>query len=89
MSYQITEDRLRKAFEGFGRVSAVNLITDRDSGRPKGLAFVEMPAEKEAAAAISGLDGQTLSGRTLRVYKADQLEANGNSLAGNRYRKVY
>lgn len=89
ISYQTTEDHLRQAFARFGSVTAVSLITDRDSSRPKGLAFVDMPAESEAVAAIKGLNGQRLNGRSLKVCEANQLEANGNSLAGNRSRKVY
>ena len=81
MSYQTTEEYLRRAFEGFGKVSAVNILTDRESGRPNGLAFVEMPAKNEAAAAIKGLNGQRLMGRSLKVYEADQHEENGVKIA--------
>lgn len=89
MSIQTTEDHLRRTFEGYGKVSAVNIITERDSGQPKGFAFIEMPAKNEARAAISGLNGRRISGRALRVYEANQHEESGNCLAGNRSRKVY
>jgi len=53
MSFDTTEDQLRVAFSGYGEVSTVKVITDRDSGQAKGFAFVEMPTASEANAAIS------------------------------------
>ena len=70
MSFDTTEDALRQAFEGFGSVSTVKIITDRDSGQPRGFAFVEMDSKDEAMAAISGLNGQDLNGRELNVNEA-------------------
>ena len=70
LSFDTTEEQLRQAFEGFGEVSGVNIITDRDSGRPRGFAFVEMSGGDEATAAIAGLNGQDLNGRTLNVSEA-------------------
>lgn len=70
LSYDSTEDVLRQAFEGYGEVSGVNIITDRDSGRPRGFAFVEMANQDEGTAAIAGLNGQELNGRTLNVNEA-------------------
>ena len=55
MSYDTTEDRLRQVFGEFGEVNSVNIITDRDTGRPKGFGFVEMADETAARAAIDGL----------------------------------
>ncbi len=78
MSFDTTEDQLRQAFEGFGEVSTVNIITDRDSGKPRGFAFVEMSANDEAAAAISGLNGQELSGRELKVSEAKPRNESSN-----------
>ena len=78
MSFDTTEDQLRKAFEGFGEVSTVNIIMDRDSGRPKGFAFVEMATKDEAMAAISGLNGQDLNGRALNVNEAKPKTDGGN-----------
>jgi RNA recognition motif-containing protein len=72
MSSDTTEDQLRQAFEGFGEVSTVKVITDRDSGQPRGFAFVEMSAKSEAIAAIAGLNGQELNGRALNVNEARQ-----------------
>ena len=54
LPYSATEEELRTAFAAFGEVSRVNLITDRDTGRPKGFAFVEMATDQAAQAAISG-----------------------------------
>jgi RNA recognition motif-containing protein len=89
MSYETTEEQLRQAFEGFGEVSTVNIINDRDSGRPKGFAFVEMSSKDEATAAISGLNGQELNGRELNVNEAKPREQSGNRSGGNGYRKMY
>lgn len=70
MSYSTTEDQLRQAFEAYGEVSDVNLVMDRDSGRPKGFAFVEMPNQDEGQAAISAMNGKEFDGRTLNVDEA-------------------
>jgi len=78
MSYETTEDHLRQAFEAFGEVSTVKVITDRDSGRPKGFAFVEMSSENEALAAINGLSGHELNGRELNVNEARPRPEGGN-----------
>jgi cold-inducible RNA-binding protein len=90
MSFDTTEDHLRQAFEGYGEVSTVKIITDRDSGQPKGFAFVEMSAKDEATAAISGLNGQELNGRALNVNEAKpRPPQGGNGGGGNSYRKSY
>jgi len=89
MSFDTTEDQLRQAFEGFGEVSTVNIITDKNSGEPRGFAFVEMSARDEAAEAISGLNGQELDGRTLKVSEARPRTESGNRSGGNGYRKPY
>ncbi len=89
MSFETTEDQLRQAFQSFGQVSTVKVIMDRDSGQPKGFAFVEMPATNEATAAISGLNGKELNGRALSVNQAKPREEGGNRTGGNNYRKLY
>lgn len=94
MSFDTTETQLRQAFEGFGEVSSVRMITDRDSGKPKGFAFVEMTSKDEAKAAVVGLKGHELNGRTLTVDEAKPRTENNNDHTGNRdggnhYRKVY
>ncbi|MDP3064511.1 MAG: RNA-binding protein, partial [Chloroflexota bacterium] len=70
LSFDVTEDELRKAFEAFGPVTAVNLIKDRDSGQPRGFGFVEMANKAEAQAAIAGLNSKDFKGRTLNVNEA-------------------
>jgi len=89
MSFETTEDQLRQAFEGFGEVSTVKIITDRDNGQPRGFAFVEMSAENEATAAISGLNGHELNGRALNVNEARPRAEGGNRNSGNGSRKPY
>lgn len=87
MSYDTTEDNLRQAFEGYGEVTSVNIIMDRDSGRPKGFGFVEMSTNAEATAAINGLNGQEMNGRALNVNEAKpRTEGGGNRGGGNRNR---
>jgi len=70
LSYEATEADLREAFEAFGTVASVNIIKDQFSGQSRGFGFVEMPTASEAQAAISGLNGQELRGRTLNVNEA-------------------
>ncbi len=89
LSYDTTEEQLRQAFSGFGDVSTVSIIVDKDNGQPRGFAFVEMSAKDEATAAISGLNGQELNGRALNVNEAKPRPQSGNRDGGNRYRKSY
>ncbi|MEK7775106.1 MAG: RNA-binding protein [Candidatus Zixiibacteriota bacterium] len=103
MSYDTTEDQLRQAFKAFGEVSTVKIITDRDSGQPKGFAFVEMPEKTEGTAAIGGLNGKELNGRAMNVNEARPRAeggsgggggrsgggGGGNRSGGNNYRKMY
>ncbi|UCC73916.1 MAG: RNA-binding protein [Gemmatimonadota bacterium] len=70
LSRDVTEEELREAFEAFGQVASVNVITDKFSGEPRGFAFVEMPAKAEAQSAIDDLNGKELKGRTLNVNEA-------------------
>jgi len=70
LSYEVTEEDLRQEFGAFGEVTSANIITDRDSGRPKGFGFVEMASKSEAEAAITGLNGKTLKDRTVVVNEA-------------------
>ena len=70
MSYNVTDTLLRETFEEFGSVDTVNIVTDRDTGRPKGFAFVEMKDDSEARAAIDKLNGMDLAGRNLSVNEA-------------------
>ncbi len=70
LSRDVTEQDLRQAFEAFGEVATVNIITDRFSGESRGFGFVEMPAKTDAQSAIDGLNGKDLKGRSLTVNEA-------------------
>jgi cold-inducible RNA-binding protein len=70
MSFQTTESDLRALFEPFGKITRVHVATDRETGRARGFAFVEMPNDEEAAKAIAGLDGKEVGGRNLKVNEA-------------------
>jgi RNA recognition motif-containing protein len=70
MSFQTTESDLNELFKPFGQVTRVNLVKDRETGRARGFAFVEMPNDEEAAKAIAGLDGKLIGGRNLKVSEA-------------------
>jgi RNA recognition motif-containing protein len=70
LSFQTTESDLTALFTGFGQVTRVHVATDRETGRARGFAFVEMPNDEEAAKAIAGLDGKEFGGRTLKVNEA-------------------
>ena len=70
LSYTATEDDLRQAFSQFGEVASVNIIKDRETGRPRGFAFVEMPNGTEAATAIKELNLAEISGRSVTVNEA-------------------
>lgn len=82
LSFNSTEDDITDAFSAFGTVTSVNVITDRETGRPRGFAFVEMGSDAEAQAAIEGLDGQQLGGRSLRVNVAKPREPRGGGGGG-------
>ena len=77
-----TEEELRQEFLAFGEVESVSLITDRYSGRPKGFAFIEMPAVSEGQAAITGLNGKVIRERTLNVNAARPRTDNRGSGGG-------
>jgi RNA recognition motif-containing protein len=70
LSYEVTEEDLKEAFEAFGDVESAKIIQDNYSGRSKGFGFVEMPSKAEAQSAIEGLNGKELKGRTLNVNEA-------------------
>jgi RNA recognition motif-containing protein len=75
LSNHTSEDELRQAFASFGEVSKVNIISDRYTGESRGFAFVEMPNQAEGQAAIDGLNGTDLGGRTLSVNVARPRQA--------------
>jgi RNA recognition motif-containing protein len=79
LSYDTTEDSLRQAFGGYGEVTDASVITDRDTGRPRGFAFIEMSDNDQATAAINALNGHELDGRTLTVSEARPRPERGGS----------
>ena len=74
LPFTATEDSVRELFQTHGTVDSVNLITDRETGRPRGFGFVEMP-EEGADAAISALDSKDFGGRNLKVNEAKPRES--------------
>ena len=77
LSYQTTQDDLQAAFAQYGGVERVSVVTDRDTGQPRGFAFVEMTDANAAQTAISQLNGAELHGRTLNVNEARPKPAGG------------
>jgi RNA recognition motif-containing protein len=82
LSFTVTEDDLRGAFQAFGTVDKAAIITDKMSGQPRGFGFVEMPNKDEAVKAISGLNGKDLKGRNLKVNEAQPRPAGGGGRGG-------
>ena len=70
LPFSATEDEVRDLFDEFGAVTSVNLISDRETGRPRGFGFVEMEDDTEAEAAIRALDNFNMGGRTLKINEA-------------------
>lgn len=70
LSFRATEDDVRNAFAAHGQVDAVNIIMDRETGRSRGFAFVEMPNANEANAAIEAINGEEIAGRGVTVNEA-------------------
>ena len=84
LNFRTTEDDLRTAFEEYGSVSSVNIITDKYSGDSRGFGFVEMDDDTEAESAIAGLHDTDLGGRTITVNQARPREDRGGRGGGNR-----
>ncbi len=74
LSFDASESDVRALFEAHGTVDKVNLVTDRETGRPRGFGFVEMASDDEGRAAINALDGQDSQGRNLKVNEAKPRE---------------
>ena len=70
LDFNVTEEAVRSLFESHGAVNSARIMTDRDTGRSRGFAFVEMENESEADQAIAALNGYTLEGRALNVNEA-------------------
>ena len=75
--FSVTEEDLREAFGAHGAVSQVDVIQDRETGRPRGFAFVEMEEPAAADAAMQALDGNDFDGRNLRVSEAQERRGGG------------
>ena len=82
LSYSMTDSDLKSMFEAYGTVQSVQVIMDRETGRSKGFAFVEMGSDAEAQAAISALHDQEMNGRKLTVNEAKPREDRGGGGGG-------
>lgn len=86
LSYDSTADSIRAAFSEGGRtVTDVHVMTDRETGRPRGFGFVEMGSEEDAQAAIQAMDGAELDGRNLRVNEAQERKPRSGGGGGGRW----
>jgi cold-inducible RNA-binding protein len=86
LSFGTTEDTVRSMFESYGSVDRVNIVTDRETGQARGFAFVEMSVDAEGNAAINGLNGRDVDGRTLNVNEArpkTERASGGGGYRGN------
>ena len=86
LSSEVTEADLQQAFETFGHVTSIKIITDKYSGVSRGFGFVEMPTKAEAQSAITGLNGKELKGRVLKVNEASPRpkDSRGGGRRGSR-----
>ena len=75
LAYSVRDNDLQQAFSQFGTVASAKVMMERDTGRSKGFGFVEMGSDAEAQAAIEGMNGQSLGGRSLVVNEARPMEA--------------
>jgi len=82
LSYDVSEESLRQAFEAFGQVSSATIVKDKYSGQSKGFGFVEMPSAEEARSAINQLNGKELKGRALNVNEARPRTEGGRGGGG-------
>jgi len=84
LSFQTSQEDLNATFSQYGSVERVNIVTDRDSGQPRGFAFVEMTERKDAETAISVLNGSELNGRAINVNEARPKTEGGGGRSGDR-----
>lgn len=85
LSFQTTQDELLAAFSQFGNVERVSIVTDRETGQPRGFAFVEMTERREAETAITQLNGADLNGRNMNVNEARPKPEGGRGGGGGGY----
>ena len=88
LPYSVRDGDLEQSFGQFGTVTSAKVMMERDTGRSKGFGFVEMASDAEAQAAISGMNGQTLDGRQIRVSEANDKpkgDRGGNGGGGGRW----
>ena len=82
LAYSVTEAELRDVFAEAGNVAEVKVVLDRDTGRPRGFAFVEMSSDSEAADAMSKLNGSELQGRAMNIKEAQERTGGGGGGGG-------
>jgi RNA recognition motif-containing protein len=87
MSFSTSEQALRSEFEKHGTVDEVTIVTDRETGRPRGFAFVNMPDASEGQAALEAINGTELDGRTLNVSEARPRKEGGGGGGRGGYRR--
>jgi RNA recognition motif-containing protein len=87
LDFGVTQDQLKQVFEQYGKVNKVAIATDKETGKPKGFAFVEMANNNEAEQAIKGLDGQSINGRQIAVKQAE--DRNSQRKDNNTDRKPF
>ena len=88
LSFHTSEEDLKDLFSKYGSVDSAKIIMDRETNRPRGFAFVEMPSEEDGNAALNGLNGKEIQGRALSVSVARQREERSgrrNSFSRNRF----
>jgi cold-inducible RNA-binding protein len=85
LSYQTTQEDLYAAFQAYGSVERVNIVTDRETGQPRGFAFVEMTERRDAETAITKLNGMELNGRAMNVNEARPKPTGGSGGGGGGY----
>src|SRR3954470_13776591 len=82
LSYEVDSSALEQMFAAYGTVQSAQIIADRDTGRSKGFGFVEMGSDQEAEAAVAGLSGKQMGGRSLTVNEAKPREDRGGGGGG-------
>jgi RNA recognition motif-containing protein len=90
LAREASEEEVRQAFEAFGQVASINIIKDKFTGESRGFAFIEMPSKEQGQAAITGMNGKELKGRTLTVNEAKpRTEGSDNRRGGSGGRRSF